>query len=94
MTESMPNAEMWQAPADGFDVWHPAWPAELVTFLASPAAGDVNGQGFIVYGGEVILVQGWHAVAQIRKEGAALTAADLVARKDELFGDLPRTPPF
>jgi 3-oxoacyl-[acyl-carrier protein] reductase len=94
MTESMPNAEMWQAPPDGFDVWNPAWPAELVAFLASPEAGDVNGQGFIVYGGEVILVQGWHAVSQIRKEGAPLTVADLVRRKDELFGDLPRTPPF
>lgn len=94
MTESMPNPEMWQAPADGFDVWNPAWPAELVAFLASPAAGDVNGQGFVVYGGEVILVQGWHAVSQIRSEGAPLMVADLVARKDELFGDLPRTPPF
>jgi len=94
MTESMPNPEMWQAPADGFDVWNPAWPADLVTFLATPAAGDVNGQGFIVYGGEVILVQGWHAVSQIRTEGAPITLADLVARKDELFGHLPRTPPF
>jgi len=94
MTESMPNPEMWQAPADGFDVWNPAWPAELVAFLASPAAGDINGQGFIVYGGEVILVQGWHALSQIRKEGGPLTIADLTARKDELFGEFPRTPPF
>jgi NAD(P)-dependent dehydrogenase (short-subunit alcohol dehydrogenase family) len=94
MTESMPNPEMWQAPADGFDVWNPAWPAELVTFLASPDAGDVNGQGFVVYGGEVILVQGWHAVSQIREDRAPITAADLVRRKDELFGSLPRTPPF
>jgi hypothetical protein len=42
----------------------------------------------------VILVQGWHAVAQLSKDGAALSAAELVARKDELFGGLPRGLPF
>lgn len=94
MTLSMPNHAMFDEPESGFDVFHAAWPAQLVVFLASEAAGDVNGQGFIVWGGEVTHVQGWHSVGQLSKSGAALTAADLIARKDELFGDRPRQPTF
>jgi NAD(P)-dependent dehydrogenase (short-subunit alcohol dehydrogenase family) len=94
MTESMPTGSMFAAPESGFDVWHPAWPAQLVTFLASDAAADVNGQGFIVWGGEIALVQGWHQVSRIQKPDACITAHDLVKRKDELFGDLPRQPAF
>jgi len=92
MTESMPGAEMFHAPAEGFDVFHPAWPAELVVFLASPAAAGVTGQGFIVWGGNVVLVQGWHQVSQLTKESAAFTAEEIAARQDELFGSHPRQP--
>jgi NAD(P)-dependent dehydrogenase (short-subunit alcohol dehydrogenase family) len=94
MTESMPNNSMFAKPESGFDVFHPAWPAQLVTFLATPEAGDINGQGFIVWGGQVDLVRGWHQVGQITKPNAAITVEDLIARKDELFGSNPRQPGY
>jgi 3-oxoacyl-[acyl-carrier protein] reductase len=94
MTDTMPNHDMFAKPESGFDVFNPAWPAQLVTFLASEAAADINGQGFIVWGGEVALLQGWHPVRQISKPNAALTVQDLMARKDELFGDASRQPTY
>ncbi len=94
MTESMPNSSMFAKPESGFDAFHPAWPAQLVVALASEAAGDVNGQGFIVWGGEVTLVRGWHVAGKIEKPGAALTAEEILARKDELFGENPRQPTY
>ena len=94
MTDTMPNNSLFAKPETGFDVFNPAWPAQLVVFLASEAAGDLNGQGFIVWGGEVALVSGWHSVSQVSTPDAALTAHDLIARKDELFGTHPRQPGF
>ena len=38
--------------------------------------------------------KGWHVVSQISKPNAAFTAQDLIARKDELFGDEPRQPTY
>jgi NAD(P)-dependent dehydrogenase (short-subunit alcohol dehydrogenase family) len=92
MTESMPGAEMFAAPATGFDVFSPAWPAELVVFLASEAAAGITGQGFIVWGGNVVLVKGWHQVSQLAQADAAFTAEELAARRDELFGSQARKP--
>src|SRR5262252_7991431 len=82
MTDTMPNHAMFDRPDSGFDVFNPAWPAQLVVFLASEAAGDLNGQGFVVWGAEVMLVAGWHVLNQISKPNAAFTAQDLIARKD------------
>jgi NAD(P)-dependent dehydrogenase (short-subunit alcohol dehydrogenase family) len=94
MTDTMPNHDLFAKPAAGFDAFNPAWPAQLVVFLASEHAGDLNGQGFIVWGGEVTLVHGWRHVSQISKPNEAITARDLIARKDELFGGQPRQPTF
>jgi NAD(P)-dependent dehydrogenase (short-subunit alcohol dehydrogenase family) len=94
MTDTMPNSSLFAKPESGFDQFNPAWPAQLVVFLASDAASDVNGQGFIVWGGEVSLLQGWHPVRQISKPNAAFNAHDLIGRKDELFGDAPRQPTY
>jgi len=93
MTESMPDASMFAAPAEGFDAMHPRWPAELVTFLSSDAV-DFTGCGFIVWGGEVVLVRGWSIVSKLAKAGDGFTADELAARKDELLGDHPRTPGY
>src|SRR5215475_12080674 len=94
MTDTMPNHSMFAKPDAGFDVFNPAWPAQLVVFLASEAAGDLNGQGFVVWGGAVMLVGGWHILNQMAKPDAAFTAHDLIARKDELFGKHPRQPGY
>jgi NAD(P)-dependent dehydrogenase (short-subunit alcohol dehydrogenase family) len=94
MTDTMPNNAMFAKPESGFDVFNAAWPAQLVVFLASEAASDINGQGFVVWGGEVMLVSGWHTLNQISKPNAAFTAHDLAARKDELFGKHARQPGY
>ena len=93
MTETMPTASMFAKPEAGFDAFHPRWPAQLVAFLASDAAADLNGQGFIVWGGAVQLLEGWHQVSGISNE-SGLTLQDYVDRKDELLGDFPRAPTF
>jgi NAD(P)-dependent dehydrogenase (short-subunit alcohol dehydrogenase family) len=92
MTDSMPGSAMFAKPAEGLDAFHPAWPAQLVVFLASEAAADVTGQGFVVWGGTVSLVKGWHHVHALTNDAAAWTAEDLVARKDDLFGPHARQP--
>ncbi len=94
MTDTMPTHDLFAKPESGFDAFNPAWPAQLVVFLASDQAADINGQGFVVWGGAVVLVNGWHQVSQISKPNAAFTAQDLIARKDELFRDLPRQPTY
>lgn len=94
MTETMPNASMFAKPESGLDAFAPEWPAQLVVFLASDDAADINGQGFIVWGGAVALVQGWHQVGHIAQADRGFTARDFAARKDELFSDSPRQPQF
>jgi NAD(P)-dependent dehydrogenase (short-subunit alcohol dehydrogenase family) len=92
MTDSMPGSDMFAKPAEGLDAFHPAWPAQLVVFLASEAAADVTGQGFVVWGGTVSLVKGWHHVQALTNDAAAWTAEDLIASKDDLFGPHARQP--
>ncbi|HLK10217.1 MAG TPA: SDR family NAD(P)-dependent oxidoreductase [Candidatus Binatia bacterium] len=94
MTESMANRAVFHAPPSGFDQFDPAWPAELVVFLASAAADDVNGQGFVVWGGQVCLLHGWRIAGQITKPDGAITAEELARRKDELFAGREREPGY
>ncbi|HUB38873.1 MAG TPA: SDR family NAD(P)-dependent oxidoreductase [Streptosporangiaceae bacterium] len=42
---------MGAAPSDGPDPLDPRYVAPLVTYLSSPAAGNINGEVFIVHGG-------------------------------------------
>jgi NAD(P)-dependent dehydrogenase (short-subunit alcohol dehydrogenase family) len=94
MTDTMPNASMFAKPETGLDAFSPEWPAQLVVFLASDEAADINGQGFIVWGGAVTLVQGWHQVGHIAQADRGFTAGDFAARKEELFKDRPKQPTY
>jgi NAD(P)-dependent dehydrogenase (short-subunit alcohol dehydrogenase family) len=75
------------------DGWHPLEPgnvAPLVAFLASDAAADITGQVFGVFAGVVQLYEGWRPVRTIRRPGPGPFSVDeLIARRDELFGELP-----
>lgn len=94
MTDTMPNASMFAKPETGLDAFSPEWPAQLVVFLASDDAADINGQGFIVWGGAVALVQGWHQVGHIEQADRGFRARDFAGRKEELFKDHPKQPQF
>ena len=52
MTENMFGG-LAAVEGDAFDAWDPKNIANLVGFLAAPAAQDVNGQIFVVFGGNI-----------------------------------------
>ena len=79
----------------GFDVFAPENVSPLVVWLASPAAQDISGQVFIVWGSEITVAQGWTPVAKIDAGGKAWTVDDLVDKGHELFAKRdPGVPPF
>ena len=57
MTASMPHAHLFAAPKEGFDMFSPANVAPMVGYLASPEAGHISGEVFVVWGGRVTIVQ-------------------------------------
>jgi 3-oxoacyl-[acyl-carrier protein] reductase len=58
MTASGQTAAMFQPPEDGgFHVFDPANVAPLVGYLASPEAGKISGEVFVVWGNEVQVLQ-------------------------------------
>ncbi|MEM8593241.1 MAG: SDR family NAD(P)-dependent oxidoreductase [Pseudomonadota bacterium] len=57
MTDQGVTAEIFKKPEDGFDVFDPANVAPLVGYLASPEAGHIAGEVFVVWGGRVSIVQ-------------------------------------
>jgi len=69
---------------DAMKELEPKTVSSLVTYLASDRAAHVNGQAFIVYGGLIQLLQGWHPVASVEKTGS-WRLADVEARLSELF---------
>ncbi|MBA2326211.1 MAG: SDR family NAD(P)-dependent oxidoreductase [Actinobacteria bacterium] len=69
----------------GFDEMHPDNIAPLIGFLASPAATDVSGQVFVLWGGQINRMGGWHTEATIDK-GDRWTVEELAAKKADLFG--------
>ncbi len=69
---------------EGFDEWDPKNVAQLVGFLATDAAADVNGQVFVVFGGNVWAMGGFHPVGEVHRDGP-WTPAELIEAKGELF---------
>ncbi len=74
--------------ADGqIDPLSPEHVVSLVRFLASPAAEDVNGQVFIVYGPTVTLVAAPTAEHRFHADGDAWDPAALSAAMHDYFAD-------
>jgi NAD(P)-dependent dehydrogenase (short-subunit alcohol dehydrogenase family) len=71
---------------EGFDEWDPKNIAQLVGFLACDEASDVNGQVFVVFGGNIWAMGGFHPVGEVHR-GGPWTPAELIKAKGELFKD-------
>ncbi|QDQ11271.1 3-oxoacyl-ACP reductase [Streptomyces spectabilis] len=77
-------------PADGeLDPLAPEHVAPLVGYLASPAAGRVNGQLLVVHGGVVAVMERPRIAATFRATAGAFTAADLDASLTPYFANRP-----
>jgi NAD(P)-dependent dehydrogenase (short-subunit alcohol dehydrogenase family) len=69
-----------------FDPTDPIHVAEMVCYLASPAAGWLSGQCFQVRGGIVEHVRAWEVDAQAERHDRGWTADELAAEIPRLFG--------
>ena len=58
-----------------------------MAFLASDAASDVTGQNFVVFGGSVWAMGGYHPVGEIHRD-SMWTPEELAAAKGDLFKDI------
>jgi NAD(P)-dependent dehydrogenase (short-subunit alcohol dehydrogenase family) len=83
MTENL-FGDMTKKDDGTFDAWDPRNVANLVAFLAAPEAADINGQIFVVFGGNIYAMSAFQPVGQLTRD-AAWTPEDLVAAKGELF---------
>ena len=84
MTADVFGAEP-QVEAGEIDPLSPEHVVSLVTFLSSPAAGEVNGQVFIVYGPRVTLVSAPTAEHKFSADGPAWEPAQLGNALQEYF---------
>jgi NAD(P)-dependent dehydrogenase (short-subunit alcohol dehydrogenase family) len=75
-----------RAAEPAYDPTDPGHVAELVCYLASPAASWINGQCFQVRGGVVEHVRAWEVGGVISREGAGWTAEELAEELPRLFG--------
>ena len=51
-----------------FDAWDPKNIANLVAFLAAPEAADINGQIFVVFGGNIYAMSAFQPVGQVTRD--------------------------
>jgi len=83
MTEDL-FGDMAKAEEGKFDAFGPENVAPLVVFLATPAAADINGQNFVVYGGSVWVMQGWQPAGELKRD-SRWTPKELADNKATLF---------
>jgi 3-oxoacyl-[acyl-carrier protein] reductase len=83
MTENLFGGQM-AAKGGDFDEWDPKNVAQLIGFLASDQAADVNGQVFVVFGGNIWAMAGFNPVGELHRKGP-WTPSELVEAKGELF---------
>jgi NAD(P)-dependent dehydrogenase (short-subunit alcohol dehydrogenase family) len=76
-----------QAEEDVFDDRAPENVSPVVVWLASPAAHDVSGQLFTVYGGDIELMSQPETVAHLSVGDRRWSVDDLLQRSTEFFGD-------
>ncbi len=86
MTETL-FGEMAKPGEDGFDAWDPKNIANVVCFLAAPEAADINGQIFVVFGGNIYAMSAFKPVGQVTRD-SAWTPEELLSAKGELFKDI------
>lgn len=75
----------------GFDDLDPDNVAPFVAFLCSPAAAEISGQVFAVWGGEVQLIEQYQVAAQISNSGR-WDPDELRGRMPELFSGRSSAP--
>ena len=93
MTEEL-FGEMAKAQEGKFDSFAPENVAPLVVFLATDEAADVNGQNFVVFGGNVWVMAGWSPAGSISRD-TRWTPKELADSKSALFATRdPGLPPF
>jgi len=75
-----------RAEEEAFDPTDPVHVAEMVCYLASPAAGWLSGQCFQVRGGIVEHVRAWDVDVQTERHDRGWTADELATEVPRLFG--------
>jgi NAD(P)-dependent dehydrogenase (short-subunit alcohol dehydrogenase family) len=75
-----------RAEEEAFDPTDPVHVAEMVCYLASPAAGWLSGQCFQVRGGVVEHVRAWEVDTQAERHDRGWTAGELATEVPRLFG--------
>ena len=75
---------------EAFDPTDPVHVAEMVSFLATPAAGWISGQTFQVRGGVVEHIRAWEVRDQLERHDRGWTVADLAGEVPRLFGSGPK----
>lgn len=69
-----------------FDPTDPVHVAEMVCYLASPAAGWISGQCLQVRGGVVEHIESWRVSRTVERHDAGWTAPELAAEMPRMFG--------
>ncbi len=84
MTENLFGEMAAKGDPSAFDEWDPKNIAQLIGFLATDEAADVNGQVFVVFGGNIYAMTAFQPVGEIHRDHS-WTPADLIAAKGDLF---------